>query len=126
MKLPREVLELILSRPRTWLKSSFAVGAVVVERGRSSLATSVARAMNVERGSVMPRVVCRRFWTSRTALKEIETAISVSGSGAGAAALGSDGMVLLGGGSIDFGGAILMLLRSRWARWVIRADWSEE
>ena len=57
VKLPREVLEPTLSRPRTWLKSSSAEGLAVLERGRSSFASSVARAMNVERGSVTPRVV---------------------------------------------------------------------
>lgn len=58
---------------------------VVVERGRSSFATSVARAMKVERGSVIPSVAWMRFWTSRTFLREMETATSVSGSGTGAA-----------------------------------------
>lgn len=99
MKLPLEVFGPTLSRPRTWLKSSSAEGFAVLERGRSSFASSVARAMNVERGRWTPRVVWMRFWTSRTAFSEMGTAISVSGSGspvAGAAAC----VVDEGGGGI--------------------------
>ena len=52
----------------------------------------------------------------------METAISVSGSGAGA-----DGVALdAGGGVTCLGGVILTLLRSRWPSLEIRADWSEE
>lgn len=64
-------------RPRILLKSSSAVDAAV-ERGNSSLANSVARAMNVERGSVMPRVAWMRFWIESTEDRDIGTAISVS------------------------------------------------
>lgn len=97
------------------MNSSSADGLEVLERGRSSFASSVARAMNVERGSVTPRVVWIRFWTSRTAFREIETAISVSGSGSGAvdAACVADDDDDEGGGGICFGGAIFTLLRSR-------------
>jgi len=37
------------------------VGFVVTDRGRSSFATSVARAIKMERGSVIPSVAWMRF-----------------------------------------------------------------
>ncbi len=53
---PLEVFVLTLFSPRMSLKSSSAVRFVVAGRGRSPLASSVARAMNVESGRVTPRV----------------------------------------------------------------------
>ena len=64
-------------KPSTSLNSSSAVGGPA-ERGRSSLASSVARAMNVDRGRVTPNVVCMRFCTERTEDRDMGTAISVS------------------------------------------------
>lgn len=123
MKLPLEVFGLILSRPRIWLKSSSEEGAEVAERGRSSFATSVARAMKVERGSVIPNVAWMRFCTSRTAFREMETAISMSAARAAVRGVLSEDV---GGGAIGFGGASVILLKSRWVRLEIRTDWSEE
>ena len=84
----------------------------------------MARLMKVSRGTSMPRVLYIRSWTSLTALKEMETAISVStsamGSGASATAAFVAGLVLGGAG-----GAILMLLRSRCSSFEIRAVCSE-
>ena len=123
MKFPREVFNETLSKPSTWLKSSVLVGLAAGERGRSSFESSTARVMNVDKGMSMPNVVRMRCWTSRTALREMETATSVSGSrrpgpaGVGFAARGD---------SVDFGGLILTLLRSRWASLEMREDWSEE
>ena len=98
-----------------------------LDRGRSSLASSVAREMNVERGMCIPRVSWIRFWVSRTALRDIETAISVSGLSSSPGRVGDGVSGLKGGGEgICFGGATLILLRSRWLRFAIRADWSEE
>ena len=100
------------------MKSSSAVGFAVAERGRSSFATSVARAMKVESGRVMPRVDWMRCWTSSTFLSEIETATSVSGSGSAAA----EAFEEAAGEGIALGGASVILLRSRWLRFDIRAD----
>ena len=89
------------------------------ERGRSSFESSIARAMNVDKGMSTPRVVRIRCWTSRTALSEMETVISVSGSGrAGSEGVGFDE----GGVLIDLGGLILILLRSRWPSLDMRED----
>ena len=78
--------------------------------------------MNVDSGRVIPRVDCTRFCTSSTALSDIVTATSVSGSGAIAFAA----EVWLGGEDSAFlGGAIVTLLRSRCASFDIRADWSD-
>ena len=65
--------------PRTSLKSSFAVNFVAAERGRPSLASSVARAMKVERGRVIPKVAWMRLWTEITDDRDIGMATSVSG-----------------------------------------------
>ena len=110
VKLPLEVFTPILSRPSTWSKSSSALGFENFDRGRSSLAISVARATNMESGRVTPRVDWMRFWTSRTAFREIGTAISVSGSGAG---VGGTAAEEEEGGAACLGGAIFTLLRSR-------------
>lgn len=72
------------------------------------MATSVARAMNVDMGMVMPNVLCMRFCTSRIADIDIGSATWVSGGGA-AAAVSADATDFGAGG----GGASLMLLRSR-------------
>lgn len=101
------------------MKSSSAEAVWVDAPGRSWLAALVARVMNVERGRVTPRVDWIRFWTSSTALSDILTATLVSTSGAGAFA--AEGWVAAEG-SAFLGGAILTVLRSRWASLDIRAD----
>ena len=53
----------------------------------------------------------------------METAISVSGSGAG---VDEEAFAAADGEATRLGGAILTLLRSRWPSLEIRADWSEE
>ena len=89
------------------------------ERGRSSFESSIARAMNMEKGMSTPRVVRIRCWTSRTALREMETATSVSGSGRA----GSEEVAFVEGGVlIDLDGLILILLRSRWPSLDMRED----
>ena len=61
VKLPLDVFEPTVLKPSTISKSSSAVISDDDERGKSSLATSVARAMKVERGKVMPRFDCKRL-----------------------------------------------------------------
>ena len=68
---------LTLLSPSIWLKRSSADGLVAAERGRSLLASSVARAMKVERGRVIPRVAWMRFWTEITDDRDMGMAISV-------------------------------------------------
>ena len=53
---PLETRESTLVRPKTSLNSSSAEGLALPNRGRSSFASSVARAKNMERGRLMPRV----------------------------------------------------------------------
>ena len=112
--MPRDDFGLTLSKPSTELKSSSAVDLKAEDRGRPSLATSVARAMKVESGRVIPRVVWIRFCTSRTDDNEMATAISVSGGkllGEDRDSVGTlDGEEIV----VSFGGAAsLMLLKSR-------------
>ena len=102
------------------MKSSSAEAVWVDAPGRFWLAALVARVMNVERGRVTPRVDWIRFWTSSTAFSDILTATLVSTSGAGAFA--AEGWVVGADGSAFLGGAILTVLRSRWASFDIRAD----
>lgn len=78
MYIPLEVFVLTLSSPRTSLNRSSAVCFVAAERGRSSLASSVARAMKVERGRVTPRVAWMRLCTEITGDRQIGMATSVS------------------------------------------------
>lgn len=88
MYLPLEVFMLTLLSPSTSLNSSSAVGFEAAEHGRLSLASSVARAMKVERGRVTPKVAWMRFWTEITDDREMGMAISISfGSSSGAGAL---------------------------------------
>lgn len=78
MYLPLEAIELMSFSPRISLKSSSFVGFIITEGGRSSFASSVARAINVERGRVTPRVSWMRFWTEITNDRETGMATSVS------------------------------------------------
>lgn len=88
MYLPLEVFVLESLNPNTSSKSSSIVGFVAAERGRSSLASSVARTMKVERGRVTPRVAWMHFWTEITDDRQIAMAISISaGSSSGSGAL---------------------------------------
>ena len=121
IKSPLDNFEPTLFKPSTSLNSSSAVGALE-ERGRSSFASSVARARKVESGSVTPSASWIRFWTEMTEEREIGMATSVS-TGSGSAGSGAS---LLGGSFVSFGGAALMLLRSKLPSFVIRADCSEE
>lgn len=86
------------------------MGGVDLERGRSVLESSTARATNDSRGMLTLRTLCILSCTSLTALNEMETAISVSGSGS----LRVSEDTGVGGGVAGFdGAAILMVLRSR-------------
>ena len=69
----------------------------------------------------MPKVLCIRSWSSVTALNEMETATSVSGSKSGKAFSASK----VGGAKGGAGDAILILLRSRCSSFEIRAVCSE-
>lgn len=122
MYVPLEVVEVTWFKPMTSLKRSSAVG-FAEERGKSSLANSVARAIKVERGKVTPKVASMRFCTDNTEDRDMGMAISVSNCSGWT---GADGAALLGGdGGADFGGAGLALLRSRCPSLEMRADCSE-
>jgi hypothetical protein len=65
------MLEEILSRSKTWLKSSLAEGLVVTEREGSSFAMSVARLMKIANGREAPI----RLLTSTTATMGMGTVL---------------------------------------------------
>lgn len=105
MKSPREVdRDAGSCSPTSWSKSSSGDGTADLERGRSSLARSVARARNVERGIVTPRDSWMRFCVERTGERDTETETSVSfGSGGGG---GGAGLVSAGAGPVVGSGAV--------------------
>lgn len=103
--------------PSNSSNSSSAEGFSDAARGRSSFATSVARARKVARGIVTPRLSWIFFWTDSTAARETDTATEVRAGGAGILSSTTAGVGSAGLG----GGAILMLLRSRCWMCAIRA-----
>ena len=114
----------MVSSPSTAWKRSFGDALAPLGLGRSSFAMSTARARKVERGMETLRVSWMRFWTFRTLVREMGREIDVDA--------GSSGKGIAGGASgfvsafFSLGGAILMLLRSIWARCWIRLDCVEE
>lgn len=106
--------------PSNSSNSSLADGAEAAERGRSPLATSVARAMKVDKGTVTPMASLIRFWVESTASKEIDTAIEISDGNSGTNSSGAAAAAGAGAGGAG-GGAILMLLRSKCPIFSMRA-----
>jgi hypothetical protein len=81
------------------------------------LARSVARARNVESGTVTPTESLSFFCAERTVASETEMAMSIVGICFAAGSSTAAGAAGAGGAG---GGAILMLLRSRWASFSMR------